>query len=198
MTHADATHQPLPRDPVDPPTLRDLLPRHLPRIEDHVRRHLHRSLRDRESASDLVASVCGDLLAEGVTFEYRDEAQFGNWLHVVVLNKIRNRLRFHGASKRNRSLEIDVSASQFEAAQVAPGSPSQLAILREDLSRLDEALAQLSTRHRDVIVRTHLRGESHAQVAAALGRTEEATRALLTRALVKLATALDRQQGGAG
>jgi RNA polymerase sigma factor (sigma-70 family) len=189
-------NQQLRSGPAAHPTLRELLPQHLPQIENCVRRNLTRALRDRESASDLVDSVCVDLLADGVPFEYRSEGQFQSWLRMVVINKIKGRLRVLGAQKRREAAPTAASASQLEAAQIDRGSPLQQAELHEEMSLLDRALARLPAHYRDVIVRTHLRGERSEQVAAALGRTVQATRSLLTRALVRLAGELDRLQNG--
>lgn len=183
-----------PPPPGQQPSLRELLPRHLPDIEAFVRRHLAHTLRDRESAADLVGSVCGDLLTEGIEFQYRGDSEFQNWLRTVVVNKIRSRLRFARAKKRGMNLLVDASESQVEAAKVDANSPSQHAILREDLSLLDRALARLPEHYRALIVRTHLRGESHDQVARSLGSTVQATRNMLTRAMVKLAGELDHLQ----
>ncbi len=69
-------------------------------------------------------------------------------------------------------------------------------MLREDLDLLDRALGNLEQKHREIIVRTHLRGEPHARIAADMGCTVRATTCLLNRALVKLAGELDRLQGG--
>lgn len=176
------------------PTLCDLLPRHLPQIENYVRRHMGRTLRDHESATDLVASVCGDLLAEGGAFEYRGEAQFHGWLRAAVINKIRYRLRSFRAKKRCPG---HTQGDGYIAEVPAGGnSPLHGAMLRENLVLLDRALERMPDHYREVIVRIRLRGESRTQVAADLGRTLAATANLLTRALVKLAAEMDRLQQG--
>ena len=176
------------------PTLRELLPRCLPQIEGYVRTHLGRTLRDRESASDLVDSVCGDLLAENIAFEYRGEGEFQSWLRSVVVNKIRGRLRFVRAKKRGHDREVVADDSRVEAAHVDLASPSHDAMMREDLGLLDRALARLPEHYRDLIVRVHLRGEPRESVVASLESTADAMRGMLTRAMVKLAGELDRLQ----
>jgi len=178
------------------PTLRELLPQYLSQLEGYVRENLGRTLRDRESASDLVDSVCGDLLAENIAFEYRGKGEFQSWLRSVVVNKIRGRLRFVRAKKRGHDRQVVADDSRVEAAHVDLASPSQDAMLREDLGLLDRALARLPEHYRDLIVRLHLRGEPRERVAAALGSTVDATRNMLTRAMVKLAGELDRLQRG--
>lgn len=176
------------------PSLRELLPRHLPQIEGYVRTILGSALRDWESAADLVGSVCGDLLAEGIVFEYRSEGEFLGWLRTVVLNKIRGRLRFSQARKRGRDRHASATDSEVESARVDWASPIHHAILREDLSLLDRALAKLPDHYRELIVRRHLLGHPHERVAAELGTTALGARQMLTRAMVKLAGEMDRLQ----
>lgn len=189
---------PDPVPPADRPSLRDLLPHHLGDLAHYVRQLLNRTLRDHESASDLVLSVCGDLLAEGVPFDYRSEPQFQSWLRTVVLNKVRSRLRRLRTKKHGAGLVLTVDGATLDGAPGENGTPSQHAILHEDLSLLDRALARLPDDHREVIVQVHLLGRSHAVASALLGRTEEANRTLLTRAKVKLAGELDRLHGQRG
>ena len=100
------------------PTLRELLTRHLPSLEEFVSCQFHRTLRDHESVADVVGSVCGDLLAEGVPFEYRGEAEFHGWLRAVVVNKIRGRLRFRSAKKRRRDNVEPATPSEVEGLVV--------------------------------------------------------------------------------
>lgn len=189
-------NEPAPGTDATPPTLRELLPAHLDMLTAFVRQRLRHTLRDRESACDVVDSICGDLLAEGVAFEYRTQVEFHGWLRQVVANKIRSRLRHHGARKRGPDLLVDAGESQIEAACVDPATPSQDAVLHEDLSLLDRALARLPDDYRDLLVQIHLRGRSHAEVARATGRTVDATRQQLKRAKARLAGQLDRLQRG--
>lgn len=175
-------------------TLRELLPQHLPQLERFIRTQLHRTLRDAESASDLVNSVCGDLLAEDIRFEYRGDAQFLTWLHTVVTNKIRQRLRFLGAGKRDyRRLAVHDGVDDVEPLEgVDLRTPSQDAVVKEDLGLLDLSLSLLPEHYRELVVRVHLRGEPHRAVASEMGRSEGATRTMLVRALAKLAGIMDR------
>jgi RNA polymerase sigma-70 factor (ECF subfamily) len=176
------------------PTLRELLPHHLPQLEGHVRGLLGRTLRNHESVVDVVDSVCGDLLAEGVEFEYRGEGEFQAWLRTVVANKIRGRLRFVRAKKRGHDRQVEATDSQVDGACVDLTSPAHHAMLHEDLGLLDAALARLPQHYRELIVRRHLMGEPHEQAAIAVGSTVQGARNMLTRAMVKLAGELDRLQ----
>lgn len=173
------------------PVLRDLLPRHLPELRAMVQAHMHAVLRDRESASDLVDSICTDLLAEHVPFEYRGEGAFRAWLRVVVVNKIRRRLR----AILGRGVRVGAIDATPEPVDPA-ASPSQAVALQEEVGLLRQALAELPQHYRELLERAHLRGQSRTEIAAAIGATEASVANMLVRARVKLAGVLDRLVGG--
>jgi RNA polymerase sigma factor (sigma-70 family) len=181
------------------PTLRDLLPGALAKLEAYVRKRLARTIRDRESAVDLVQSICGHLLAAGVPFEYRGESQFHAWLQVVVANEIRGRLRKYRDDRPLGPQVALATGSELEAARaMRPNSatPPAIALQNEEIGLLDAALAQLPDHYREVIVRRHLREHSRARIARDLGLTIAAVQNLLARAKAKLAGILDRSPVG--
>ncbi len=77
-----------------------LLLRYLPELEGYVARQAGAVLRQRESRSDLVQSVCREVLEDvrSQRFEYRGERQFRQWLYRVALRKVQGRGRFLGDS----------------------------------------------------------------------------------------------------
>ena len=68
-------------------------------------------------------------------------------------------------------------------------------MLGEELEHLASAFAALPPDWREVILLARVRGLSHAEIARTLGRTESATRTLLSRALARLATELEATRG---
>ena len=73
-----------------------------------------------------------------------------------------------------------------QATAITGPTPSQEGANREQQLRLAEVLQRLPPDHREVIVRRNLRMQSHAEIAAELGRTPEAVRMLWIRALKNL------------
>jgi RNA polymerase sigma factor (sigma-70 family) len=188
--------------PDEEPPIEDLLERHLPSLRAYVRRNLDAGLADRESTSDLVQSVCREVLQSRGRFEFRGDAAFQRWLLQVALHKLMDRRRFWRARKRE-GLKVEgqpgsLSWSQDELGRlaVALGSPSAEVMLREDLQRLEGALEQLSEFDREVIRLVRLQGLSHAEFAARMGCTEPQSRKRLFEALARLSLLLRRGQTG--
>jgi RNA polymerase sigma-70 factor (ECF subfamily) len=174
-----------------------LLERHLPGLRMFVRRNISAGLLARESSSDVVQSVCREVLQHVDDFEYQGEAAFRTWLYEAARRKLIDRLRYYNAEKRDAAREVgpgagEGSLSGEEALQLANSlaSPSREVVLREELQRLEGAFQKLSEDDRQVIRWIYLEGWSHAQVAERLACTEVASRKMLSRALARLSKQL--------
>ena len=73
-------------------------------------------------------------------------------------------------------------------------SPSQAAIAREDLDRLERAFEQLPADYQQVIRLARIVGLSHAEIATEIGRSEGAVRVFLHRALGRLGLLMHEDQ----
>lgn len=177
----------------------ELLEQHLAGLRAFVHLRLGRVLRAQEESQDLVQSVCREVLAELPRFEVRAGGGFRDWLLRLAENKIRDRRRYWERDKRDRAREVELDATNAAHGKesAAPAelahlmTPSRQASGREELARLERAFCELPVDYREVIVLARLRGWSHARIAEKLGRTELATRTLLSRALARLALALE-------
>ena len=76
----------------------------------------------------------------------------------------------------------------MEALYESVLSPSGVLTRKEEFRRLEEAFEQLPEDYREVIVQFRLLGLSHAEIAEKMGRSENAVRLLLSRALARLVT----------
>lgn len=83
----------------DETAIERLLERHLPRLRAFVRLRAGALLRQKESHSDLVQTVCRRILEDAAKFEYRGEASFLAWLYRAALNKMWERHRYY--SRKN-------------------------------------------------------------------------------------------------
>ena len=76
----------------DDAALGELLARHLPGLRAYVRQRTGQAIRARESVSDLVQSVCREVIQHADRFQYGGEVGFKPWLYKTALRKIANRL----------------------------------------------------------------------------------------------------------
>lgn len=196
------------RDPRDPSdliaragrgdhvALQELMLRYLPSIRAYVRLNVNDFLRARESCSDVVQSVCEDVLRNIDRFEYRGSNSFRNWLYTAVLNKVRMHERHFRAQKRSAAREhpglADAAVSELSGAYMSLCRPSHNAAQREELERVESAFARLPEKYREVLSKSRIVGLSHAEIAAASGSTPGAVAKMLNRAIVRLTEELDR------
>jgi RNA polymerase sigma-70 factor (ECF subfamily) len=176
----------------DAPALDALLARHLPGLHAFVRLRAGPLVRGKESPSDIVQSVCRELLVAGSGFEYRNEAAFRRWLCTAALRKLVERQRFYQRDRRDAAREgpaVDDSGADAAlfAAYRSVATPSQHAAAHEFVRLVDDALAELPDHYREVIALTRGLGLSQREAAQEMGKSEIAVQRLLTRALVKLA-----------
>ena len=170
-----------------------LLERHLPELRAFVRLRAGEALRQRESTSDLVQSTCREVLAHMDRFRFPDDTAFRRWLFVTAQRKIADRFDHFAAGKREVAREErlqSVGDAQFERLASCYrrfSSPSRRALVRDEIERLERAFDQLSDEQREVVTLAHLAGLSRAQIAEQLGKSENAVRIVLHRALARLA-----------
>jgi RNA polymerase sigma-70 factor (ECF subfamily) len=188
----------------NPEAVDALLERHLPALRAFIRLRSTATVRERESVSDLVQSVCREVLEAGVDFEYRGEAAFKGWLFSKALSKIQDRYRYHTAKKRDVHREVAAGdagrGSEFAAGLGAEyGSyyaefitPSMHAMGNEKLAQVESAFERLAEDHREIITLAKIAGLTHKEIGERLGKTEGACRSLLNRALMALSWDLAR------
>jgi RNA polymerase sigma factor (sigma-70 family) len=175
----------------DAQSLEALIVRHLPDLRAFVRLRIDPVLRAHESGSDLVQSVCLEVLAHPDRFEFRGETAFRNWLYGAVLHKIAaHRERYLAKKRRPPGRQLTNTSLQLAAAYTTRFDPTAAIEQKELVERLEKAFDVLSAEQREILTLHRIVGLSHAEIAAKFGRTEESTRQVLHRALAQLAVAL--------
>lgn len=170
-------------------TARDeLLQRYLPELDRYVRAKSGPALRRSESLSDLVQTVCREVLAHFGSAGHATEDAFRGWLFTVAWRKLAGRADYFAAERRDPSRAVPLDEADVGAADA---TPSHHAVMREEMERVERAFGDLPDDYRDVILQVCLLGRSHREVAEDLGRSEEATRQLLSRARARLALRLE-------
>ena len=186
-----------------PASLAERILGHLPGLTRYVRQRMGPELSARESASDIVQSTCRELLRSASRFEDRGEPGFQRWLQAAAEHKLQNRARYWRAQRRAGdpgALGTGASASSEIPAcepQAPEGDrPSVDAVLREEVARLARAFEGLEPAYREVLRRSQIDGASHVEIAAETGRSPEAVRKLVARAMARLSSALAPEEPG--
>lgn len=177
----------------DQVSLEQLLERYLPQLHAYVHARLGNGLGPREASADVVQSVCRQVLAARAGFEFRGEERFRGWLFTTALNKVREKYRLHMGQGRSRAREEKALDHEPVTAAAFFVTPSQEAIGRETAEAIQAGLAALSEEHREVITLARIVQLPHRVIAEVMGRSEEATRKLLGRAIVSLADELEQR-----
>lgn len=170
-----------------------LIERHLPALRAYVRLNVPPSVRVHESCSDLVQSVCREILGAREGFEYRGPEAFRAWLFRWALHKVKDRAKFFRAEKRAAHREVKLAdESQLGALYASVGTPSAAAIANENAALLEQAFDRLADEDRQVLALCKIAGLPREEVAGLLGKSPGAVRTQLSRALVRLAAALEQ------
>lgn len=150
----------------------------LPRVLGLATRLLH----DRGDAEDVAQEAFVRVWRQAPRWT-PGQARFDTWLHTVVLNLCRDRLR------RRREL---LPATMPEAADPSPDAEAAM-IAAERGGRVQAAIAALPERQREAILLVHYQELSGADAAGMLGVTVEALESLLARGRRTLRAALNPQ-----
>jgi RNA polymerase sigma-70 factor, ECF subfamily len=174
--------------------LETLLEQHLPALRAYIRVRAGSIVRQRESSSDLVQSVCREVLEHADRFQHPSESAFRRWLFTTALRKIIDRRAYHVSEKRDPDKEHrPTDSAAHQSLLEAYGSfctPSSGAVVQEEYERIEAAMDQLSEEQREIVTLAHLVGMSRTEIAEHLGKTEGAVRTTLYRALARLAVLL--------
>jgi RNA polymerase sigma-70 factor (ECF subfamily) len=169
---------------------RRLFERFLPILQRWAHGRLPANARGLADTDDLVQITLIRALNRLTEFEPRREGAFLSYLRQILLNSVREELR--RASRKP-------SAASVEEGLPDP-SPSVIeqAVGRETLARYEAALAMLPEEHREAVILRIEFDYSYPEIAEALGRSSaNAARMAVTRALVKLAEAMDDESARA-
>jgi RNA polymerase sigma-70 factor (ECF subfamily) len=147
--------------------------------------------------SDLVQETFLQAASAFPQFRGTSEEELRAWLRQILMNNLRDTVRFYSAQRRDRSMEVkpageaDESAATLEPSSPHP-SPSEACCAIEDQAVLRSALARLSEAERIVIELRSMRGLSFAEMAGQLNKTPEAARKQWARAVDRLTRELSR------
>jgi RNA polymerase sigma factor (sigma-70 family) len=171
----------------DSVALNDLFARYLPSLRRWASGRLPRWTRDMMDTDDLVQETVVRAVKRMDRFESRHEGALQAYLRQAIVNRIRDEVR---RAKRAPMAEVlDDNAAH------AGSSPLEDAIGAEALERYEDALGRLRPEEREAIVARVEMDGSYQDVARALGKpSADAARMAVSRALVRLAQEMSREQ----
>lgn len=175
----------------------ELFGRYLTRIENLVRLRMGVQLRTRESVSDLVQDAYLEALRTFDRFAPAGPRGFYRWLSQIVEHKIVDAHRRHfGAACRDarRQVALEGGAADDAARKNRFDSPSAVLLRSESCKQVRDALDRLPEDYRRVIELRQFQMLSSAEVGEVMDRSPEAVRALLVRALKRLAREIPTSQ----
>jgi RNA polymerase sigma-70 factor (ECF subfamily) len=173
-----------------------LLRRYTPFVLRVVGLRMGEPLRNVLEREDLVQEALLHAFQSLERFEHGSEGSFKSWLATIVARRVSAAWREQKTQRRGdgRERPFAAAASSLLSARLFPGggpTPSADAAARELEERIESALLALPERERRAIELRRLCGLEYAEVAAELElATEGAARALVARALTRLAERL--------
>ncbi len=155
------------------------------RLLAFIRVKMGRDMRARVESRDILQTVLLKSFQRLSQFEGGDGATLMGWLVRIAENEIRDQADYQHRQRRDVDAAVPMDAGGVD---LPAGVRSALtaAILNEEADRLSAALESLAPDHRDVIVLRKLEELSFSEVAARMGRSEDACRMLLARAMAAL------------
>jgi RNA polymerase sigma-70 factor (ECF subfamily) len=127
-------------------------------------------------------------------FTYKNEGDFLRWISKIAENRIRDNLDKLHADKRDIRKEIPLKDNERSSKDsfirdFAPAdstTPSMIISKREELDKLEKAMDKLKQEYKEVITLTKIEGLSYEEAGNRLGKSSDAVRMLLARAMVEL------------
>jgi len=160
------------------------------RLLGFIRVRMGPSLRVRLESRDILQATLLRSFERIDQFEGDTGSSLMAWLARIAENEIRDRVDHAHRARRDVARELPL---QPAAAQVAAQVRSALsqAVLSEESARIERALESLEPNHREVILLRKYEELGFKEIAARMGRSEDACRMLLARAMAALTLALE-------
>jgi len=174
----------------DDSAVEELLVRNIPRLRAFVRLRCGPELRAKESASDLVQSMCRDVLQNMDGFRWEGAESFRAWLYTAAARKVADRAEFWRAQRRDPGREHGAGDEALLAVYRESATPSRVLAGREGVEHIERAFDDLSPDYREAVLLSRVLGLPRAEVARRMGKSEDSVRDLLFRGLAQLSKKL--------
>ena len=168
-----------------PEAVEQLYERTAPRLLAFIRLRLGRTLRARLESRDILQATLLRSFERLGQLEADDPAALMAWLMRIAENEIRDRADYFQRQRRDPAREVPIDETR-EAVAAAVRSVTSRLVLDEETARLERAIEALGDDYREVILLRKFEELSFKEIAARLGRSDDACRMLLARAMAAL------------
>lgn len=173
----------------DAEAIEDLYSRIGSRLLSLIRLRLGSSLMNTLEPEDVAQEVLVRSFAKLERFEKDSSRSFFAWLATITRNVIRDLLDFHQQARRDQRRTLSVNALPNEIVKKHRSALSRM-IRDEQWLRLERGLRMLDEPHREIILLRQWEERPFKEIGAVLGKSEDASRMLYSRALAKLTMVL--------
>ena len=167
-----------------PEAVEALYGRVTPRVLAYVRMRMGQSLRSRMDSRDILQATLLKSFERLSEFRGTTAPSLVAWLARIADREILDRADFHQRARRSPVRETPLSGQDVLEARVT--SVLSRMIRDERIERLEAAMEGLSDPHREIILLRKFQDLPFREIAARLGKSEDACRMLLARALAAL------------
>ena len=167
-----------------PEALNALYERCAGRLLAYVRLRLGREMRGRLESRDILQAALVKSLEHLHQLKADNTASLMGWLARIADNEIRDRADYYQRQRRDAARDVPLE-DQAPVPALTRSALSRV-ILDEQAEQLEAALESLSPAHREVILLRKFEELSFADIARRLGKSEDACRMLLARAMTAL------------
>jgi RNA polymerase sigma-70 factor (ECF subfamily) len=162
------------------------------RLLSYIRLKMGRELRARLESRDILQTT---LLKSFTHLDELDASETGSlmaWLARIAENEIRDRADYQQRQRRDAAREVPMPDDAPFRAPVR--SALSEVILNEEALELETALEELSPAHRDIILLRKFEELPFREIARRLGKSDDACRMLLARAMTALTLKLSERR----
>lgn len=157
-----------------------------------VERNLAQRFQSQVDADDVIQSVFRTVFrqAQAGSFSFNNDADVWKLLVTVALNKVRNKVRYLQAGKRDVGAEVRTDQSDFDyLAQRLSHRPNL--IEAQQFVELLEALSDLLTREELEVLQLRLQNHNQEEIAEKLQITDRTVRRIMVRIREKVSAWID-------
>jgi len=172
------------------------------RVRRIIRFRMGKELRSNLESMDLVQDAFISALRSLESFTYTNEGDFLRWLSKIAENRLRDNFDKLHANKRDIRREVPLVSDRGDAQEsfvrilgpVDSTTPSLIMSKREQLDKLEKAVDTLRPEYREVVVLAKIEGLSYKEVGDRLGKSPDAVRMLLSRAMAALSQSFEKTE----